>query len=77
MTLELVFGQFEFLEDSRVVLPSRRTSYLKKKIGCDRPMKGRLAIDGRDHASFDQNGAIKSHTFDQKWKIKMRPRCAF
>ena len=36
-------------------------------------MKGRLAIDGRDHASFDRNGAIKSHPFDQRWNVRICP----
>ena len=39
-------------------------------------MKRHLTIDGRDEASFDQNGAIKSHLFDQRWKAEMSPRCA-
>ena len=39
-------------------------------------MKRCLAINGRDHASVDQNGAIKSHPFDQRWKAEMSPRCA-
>ena len=34
-------------------------------------MKRRLAIDDRDHVSVDQNGAIKSHPFDQRWKAEM------
>ena len=39
-------------------------------------MKRRLAINGRDHASVDQNGAFKLHPFDQRWKVRMRPCCA-
>ena len=63
--LKLVSGQFKFLKTSRAVLPSRRTLYLKGRFGHDRPMKTCLTIDGRDHASFDQNGAIISHPSDQ------------
>ena len=36
-------------------------------------MKRRLAIDGRDHTSFDRNGAIKSHALNQRWKVEMSP----
>ena len=35
-----------------------------------------IMINGLDDASFDQNSAIKSHPFDQKWKGEMRPRRA-
>ena len=33
-------------------------------------------MNGRDHASVDRNGAFKLHPFNQRWKVKMRPRCA-
>ena len=36
-------------------------------------MKRRLAIDDRDHASIDQNGVIKLHPFNQRWKAEMSP----
>ena len=60
----LVSGQFEFLENSRASLPFAKISVFIEQIGRNRPMKGRIAINGRDEASFDRNGAIKSHPFD-------------
>ena len=57
-------GQFEFLKDSRAKLPIAKNSLFKDKIGHNRLMKGRIAINGRNEASFVQNGAIKSHPFD-------------
>ena len=62
-----------FLKIQGQSFPSRRTRYFKEKFGRDRPMKGRLAIDGRDHASFDRNGAIKLHPFDQRWSVRICP----
>ena len=44
------------------------------EIGRDRSMSGHLAIDGRDHMSVDQNGVIKLHPSNHRWRIKMRPR---
>ena len=37
-------------------------------------MKRRIAINGRDKASFDQNGAIKLHPSDQQSKVEVSPR---
>ena len=37
-------------------------------------MKRRIAINGRDEASIDRNGAIVSHLFDQRSKVEMSPR---
>ena len=55
------------------IFPSRRTSYLKEKIGPNRSMKRHLVIDDRDHASVDQNGAIKSHPFNQRSRAEVSP----
>ena len=71
-----MFGQFEFLENSRATLLFAKNMLFKDEIGRDRPMNGRLAINDRDHASVDRNGAIKSHLFDHRSKVRMRPRCA-
>ena len=71
--MKLVFGQFEFLKISRARSSVAKNSVFKGKIGPNCPMKRHLAIDGRDHASFDRNGAIISHPSDQRSKIKMRP----
>ena len=57
-------------------LPSRRTAFKEVRIGRSRPMKGRITINGHDEALFDQNGAIISHSSDQKSKIRMCPRYA-
>ena len=57
-------GQFEFLENSRASLPLAKNRLFKDEIDRSRPMNGRIATNGRDEASFDQNGAIKSHPFD-------------
>ena len=63
-----------FLKIQERVLPSQRTCYLKEKYGRDRSMKRHLAIDSRDHASVDKNGAIKSHPFDQRSRAEVSPR---
>ena len=71
-----VSGQFEFLENSRVSSSVAKNRVFKGEIGCNHPMKRRLAIDGCDHASFDRNGAIILHPSDQRSKIRMRPHYA-
>ena len=60
----LVSGQFEFLENSRASLPFTKNMLFKDEIGRNRLMNGRITINGHDEASFDRNGAIKSHPFD-------------
>ena len=62
--MKWVSRQFEFLEISRAILPSRRTVHVKGKIGRDRPMKGRITINGRDEVSIDRIVAIKSDPSD-------------
>ena len=52
LAFELVFGQFEFLEDSKDVLSSRRTVFKELIFGRDHPMKRRLTVDGQDEVSF-------------------------
>ena len=44
------------------------------EIGHDRPMTRCIAINGRDEASFDRNGAIKSHPFYQRLRAEVSPR---
>ena len=73
LALELVSRQFEFLEDSRANLFVAKNKLFKGEIGRNRPMKRRLAIDGHDHVSVDQNGAIKSHPFDQRCSVRICP----
>ena len=51
-----------------------KNSVFKEKKRRNRSINGRLAINGRDEASFDQNGAIISHLSDQRSKIRMLPR---
>ena len=53
MALELVSGQFEFLENSRAPFSVAKNTLFKEKIGRNRPMKRGIAINGRDEASFD------------------------
>ena len=60
----VVSRQFEFLKNSRESLPFAKNSVFKEEIGRNRPMNGRITINGHDEASFDRNGAIKSHPFD-------------
>ena len=67
-------GQFEFLEDSRANLSVVKNKLFKGEIGRNRPMKRRLVIDNRNHASVDRNGVIKSHPFDQQSKAEVSPR---
>ena len=52
LTLELVSGQFEFLENSTTNLFVVKNSLFEDKIRCNRPINGCLAIDGYDGASF-------------------------
>ena len=66
-------GQFKFLEDSRANLSVAKNKLFKGEIGRYRPLKRRLAIDGRDHASVDRNGAMKLHPFDQRWSVRIFP----
>ena len=73
LALELVSGQFKFLKNSRAKLLFTKNIVFKGEIGRDRLMSGRLAINGRDHASVDRNGAIKSHPIDDRWRIRIRP----
>ena len=63
-----------FLKIQGRVLPSRRTVYLKGEIGHDRPMKRRIAINGRDEASVDRIIAIKSDPSDQRSRVEVSPR---
>ena len=67
-------GQFEFLESSRAVFSVEEQVYLKRKLGRNRSMNGRLVIDSCDDASVDRNGAIKSHPSDHRWRAEMSPR---
>ena len=55
LTFELVSRQFEFLEDSKDVLPSQRTVFKELIFGRDHPIKRRLTIDGHDEASFGES----------------------
>ena len=69
-----VSGQFEFLKNSRAKLSVPKNSVFKGEIGRNRPMKRHIAINGRDEASFDRNGEIKSHPFDQRSRSEVSPR---
>ena len=61
------------MNDHEHVLPSRRTVFKERNIEHGRWMKRRLAIDCQDHTSFDRNGAIMSHPFDQRWNVRICP----
>ena len=74
LALELVSGQFEFLKNSRVNLSVTKNTLFKDKIGRSRQMKRHIAINGRDEASFDLNGAIKLHPSDQRSRVEVSPR---
>ena len=50
-----VSRQFEFLENSRVVLSSRRTVFKELIFGRNHPMKRRLTINSQDEASFGES----------------------
>ena len=52
MALELVSGQFEFLEYSRASLSVAKNSVFKEKKRRNRPINGRLAINYRDDVLF-------------------------
>ena len=70
----LVSGQFEFLENSRANLSVVKNTLFKDEIGCNCLMKRRIIINGRDKASFDRNGAIKSHLSNQRSRAEVSPR---
>ena len=74
LALELVSGQFEFLEDSRASLFVTKNKLFKDEIGCNRLMERGIAINSRDEASFDQNSVIKSHRSDQRSRAEVSPR---
>ena len=74
--MKWVSRQFEFLEISWASSSVAKNTLFKGKKRRNRPMNGRLAITGRDEASFDRNGAIISHPSDQLSKIRMLPRDA-
>ena len=69
-------GQFEFLEDSKAHSSVAKNSVFKEKKRRNRSMKRRLLINGRDEALSDQNGAINSHPFYQRWMVEMSPHRA-
>ena len=69
----MVSKQFDYLENSRASFSVSKNNVFKEKIGRNRPMNGRLAIDGCDEAPVDRNGAIKSHPFDHRWRAEMSP----
>ena len=74
LALELVSKQFEFLKNSRASLFVAKNQLFKDEIGRNRLMKRRIAINSQDEASFDQNGAIKSHLSDQQSRVEVSPR---
>ena len=55
-------------------LPFAKNIAFVGEIGCDRPMKRHIAINGRDDASFDQSSAIKLHPSDQQFRAEVSPR---
>ena len=67
-------GEFEFLKNLRAKLFVAKNTLFKGEIGRNRPMKRRITINGHDEASFDRNGAIKSHPCDQQSKAEVSPR---
>ena len=64
-------GSSNFSKIQGPSFPFAKNNAFIREIGRDRSMSGRLAIDGRDHASVDRNGAIKSHLSDHRWRIRM------
>ena len=68
-----MYGQFKFLEDSKATLSVEKNSYLKDGFGRGRPMKGRIAINGRDEASADRIFTIKSDPSDQRSRVDVSP----
>ena len=69
----MVSRKSDYLENLRAVFSVKEQVYLKRKLGRNRPMNERLAIDGRDDASVDRNGAIKLHLSDHRWRTEMSP----
>ena len=72
-----MFGQFEFLEDSRAKLFVAKNSLFKDEIRRNRSMKSHHLINGRDEALVDRNGAILSHPSDQRSKVDLSPRIVY
>ena len=60
--------------DRELVLLPRITALKEAKMDFNCPMKMLLTIDGSDDASLDRKDAFKSQSFDQKWRLQMRPR---
>ena len=58
-------GQFEFLKNLRVKLSFAKNKLFKGQIGRNRPMKGRIMINGRDETFFNRIFAIKSGALDR------------
>ena len=72
----VVSRQFDLSRKSKSVLPLRRTVLFIEEKRRNRRIWTSIVINGPDDASFDQNGAIKSHLSDRKWKGEMGPRGA-
>ena len=60
----MVSRQFNFTKKSKSPLSVAKNSEFIEEFGHDHRINGRIVINGRDEASFDQNGMIKSHPFD-------------
>ena len=55
LALELVSGQFEFLEDSKASSSVVKNCLFKEQFGRDRCSNGLIVINGRDDVSFRES----------------------
>ena len=56
------------------VFVAKNTEFIEETMH-NRRMRWFITINGQDCASLYQNGAIKSHSSDQRWRLEMRLRC--
>ena len=71
--MKWVSRQFEFLEISRASSSVAKNSVFKEKKRRNRSMKGCIAINGRDEASFDRIIMFNWWSSDRQWSLQMHP----
>ena len=69
----MVSRQFEFLENLRASSSIAKNCIERTNFRRDRPTKGRIAINGRDHTSFGES----LPSIDDRPIIGERSRCDF
>ena len=70
----VVSKQFDFTRKSKGPVSVAKNSEFIEEFGHNHRIWTSIAISGLDDALFDQNGVIKSHPFDQQWRVEVHPR---